>query len=131
MTIRVVANYAVENANTTGRRVLDSLSYLIEGDLLGAYLAQDNRRAAGDRRQDVDAVAILNCVRSVDEIAVDRQAHALEEGRQGGEPIDDRSAEIALGYALGLEIERRAFAAGKLSGGSIVVDLDPHRAREA
>jgi len=96
-----------------------------------AYLADDDWRATSDRRQHVDAITVVQRLRRVDELAIDRQAHALEEGRERREPIDDSAAQLDLGNAFGSELERRALASRKVLGGGIVVNADFHGTRKA
>lgn len=129
--VGVITNNPFKNANPTRSGVLDGFANLIEGDLLVADPAKNDGGAAGHRGQHVDTVAVMERLRRVDEIAIDRQTHALDEGCQGRESLDDSAPELGLGHALRLELERRAIASSELPGGGVVVNADLHGAQEA
>jgi hypothetical protein len=80
--VGVITNNPFKNANATRSGMLDGFANLIEGDLLVADPAKNDGGAAGHRGQHVDAVAVVERLRRVDEIPIDRQTHALDESRQ-------------------------------------------------
>ena len=108
LSIGVIADDPMENANAARSGMLDSYSNLVERDLLLADLAKDDGGTASDRRQHVDAITVVDRLRCIDEITVDCQAHALEEGGQRRKSIGDGAAQLGLRDDVGNELERRA-----------------------
>jgi hypothetical protein len=108
LSIGVIADDPVENANAARSGMLDGYSNLVERDLLLDDLAKNDGGTARDRRQHVDAITVVDRLRCIDEITVDCQAHALEEGRQRRKSIGDGAAQLGLRDDVGNELERRA-----------------------
>lgn len=129
--ISVVANDTMEDTNATGTRVLDGFANHIDRDVFSAQLAQNDRRPTGNRGQNVDAVTFSKGLRRLDEVAVDRESHALEETAERWKPIDDLATQLFLRHALLPELERRARATRKFSCGSVEVNVDLHQTRPA
>ena len=93
--------------------------------------ADHDGRAASDRRQHVDAITVVQRLHRVDELTIDRQAHALEQGGKRREPTGDGAAKLGLRDAFGSELERRALASCEILGGGVVVNAHFHGTAKA
>ena len=131
LSARMVTDDTEEDADAPRSGALNRFSDFVERDLLIADPAKNDGRTAGNRWHDVDAIAIAKHFARIDEISVDRQPHAFDEGPERRKPGRDRLAQIGLRHAWGGELERGTLAPCKLPGGGIVVNANPHGVRKA